>query len=210
MTLDKEWMTLPDGTKVPRPHFDVTIGGEETASISPDTEQTNYVHVHQKCDKCDGCIMECEHRVKATMTSSTDYIRPKPVVTDKAVYDKLMKAGTTGSPLSPTENTEELENIRKAREALLANMPASIAKGAEIVLDKLLAQSNHQAVQAFGEKVKQAIKDEIKATKENIAYHRDKTKNERLQRDWENVLFGEKLALKATVSAITSLMKGEK
>ncbi len=34
------------------------------------TEQTNYVHVHQKCDRCDGCKLECAHKVKTSMTVS--------------------------------------------------------------------------------------------------------------------------------------------
>lgn len=29
-----------------------------------------YVHVHQKCLKCGGCKLECEHRIKTTITTT--------------------------------------------------------------------------------------------------------------------------------------------
>lgn len=30
-----------------------------------------YLHVHETCSKCNGCIYECEHRVKTTLATTT-------------------------------------------------------------------------------------------------------------------------------------------
>ena len=53
----------------------------------------NYIHVHQKCTKCGGCSLECEHRVQwtsaSTSSASADADRPTPEMTQRKKIEEL-------------------------------------------------------------------------------------------------------------------------
>jgi len=58
-------------------------------------------------------------------------------------------------------------------------------------------------------KAKKAIKEQIKASKNNLKYQQDNTYNERVIKSWEDIIQGEKFALVAVEAEIKRL-KGAK
>lgn len=59
-------------------------------------------------------------------------------------------------------------------------------------------------------KTKIAIESEIKATRENLKYHREKTKNQRLANEWHSTLLGEQWCLRAVEKELAQLNTLEK
>jgi len=57
----------------------------------------SYVHVHEPCQKCGGCIYECKHRIKARLTTTdgdAKYLapHPKPTQAEDGDLDAILEA----------------------------------------------------------------------------------------------------------------------
>lgn len=73
---------------------------------------TNYVHIHEDCHECGGCILECEHRVKVvqTTTAGTDLRYYDPEATTKDTVTSP-SGGTTPSTDQWTSLTSPVDSI---------------------------------------------------------------------------------------------------
>lgn len=137
-------------------------------------EQQNFVHVHKTCQKCGDCVYECEHRVKATLTTTASgrYVKisaTPPQLSDEWLDEILHKYTAARNVTDSHGNVYFDFSFKEAKQAILAELKRREAAARVDELSDLhllhLAQHNTDTCFLIKERLIQLHKEQQEGSK---------------------------------------------